>query len=66
MEYNVSIYDALDEAKKQYLSYQQADDESNEHHLINFKKLTAGLTHYGGDLFMNEHMVKYEKNSDKK
>ena len=49
MEENTSIYDALDQAKKNYYTYKQGEDESNAQHLINFKNLVGIVEHYGGN-----------------
>ena len=62
----MSLYDTLDQAKRNYFSYRQGEDETNDQHLINFRNLVAIVEYYGGDIFFDESLIEYEKNEDNK
>ena len=63
-ETNVSIYDALDGAKRTYYLYKQDENESNAMHLKLFKNLVSIIEYFGGNIFENQSLVDNEKEMD--
>ena len=64
LETNVSIYDALDGAKRAYYLYKQDENESNAMHLKNFKNLISIIEYFGGNIFEDQSLVDHEKKMD--
>ena len=59
------MYDALNEAKRNYYTYFQQTDDSNINHVNTIKDLVATIKHYGGSVCNDAGLIKHEENKDR-
>jgi len=66
MNTNVSLYNAINEAKKRFYKYRKMQEDNNETHLRAFKSNSNVVEYYKGHLYGDEALVQYEKDQDKR
>lgn len=64
MTTNASLYDAIDESKRNYYIYYQQPEDDNEKHQRNYKSNVDVVEHHGGSLFNDPVLIKHEKDED--
>ena len=63
-EAHISPYDAISEAKRKMYTFKQAEGESNEAFLQQFKTLVDVLNHYGDEPMVDKSLITIEKQQD--
>ena len=60
-ETHTSIYEALDEAKKNYYLYYQEPKTSNSQHVKNLQNMVEVIEYHGGSVTDDQALVRYER-----
>ena len=66
VEENVSVYETLDDLKRQFYLYHQQPFEDNATHLEKFQDLVDVLEHFGSTCFLDDILVEHEKKNGKR
>ena len=60
-ETHISIYEALDEAKKNYYHYYQGPKTSNTQHFKNLQDMVDIIEYHGGSVTDDQALIEYER-----
>jgi hypothetical protein len=66
VETNVSIYDAIDEAKRRYYRMYQGEEDTNATYLNDYRAAIDTLDHYESSIFEDPALIAYERDAANK